>query len=67
MELTEGTPSEAIAYLLVERNRTLDELKEAKRKMAHSPGMKITTSKEVSVKSYLTNPYFPLEKQLQMM
>ncbi len=47
MELTEGTPSEAIAYLLVERKRTMDELKEAKRKMAHSPGMTITTSKEV--------------------
>lgn len=49
MELTEGTPSEAIAYLLVERKRTMDELKEAKRKMASSPGMAITTSKEVQV------------------
>ncbi|XP_033642165.1 myosin-4-like isoform X3 [Asterias rubens] len=64
VELTEGTPSEAIAYLLVERNRTLDELKEAKRKMAHSPGMKITTSKEVQ--EVLDNERKVMEEEIRV-
>ncbi|XP_071805321.1 uncharacterized protein [Asterias amurensis] len=64
VELTEGTPSEAIAYLLVERNRTLDELKEAKRKMAHSPGIKITTSKEVQ--EVLDNERKVMEEEIRV-
>ncbi|XP_022100546.1 trichohyalin-like isoform X5 [Acanthaster planci] len=47
MDLADGTPSEAIAYFLVERTRTMDELREAKRKAASSPGGAITTSKQV--------------------
>ncbi|XP_038062180.1 golgin subfamily A member 6-like protein 22 isoform X4 [Patiria miniata] len=47
MDLADSTPGEAIAYLLVERTRTMDELREAKRKAASSPGAAITTSKQV--------------------
>ena len=54
MDLADGTPSEAVAYFLVERTRTMDELREAKRKAASSPGGTITTSKQVSDHFYFT-------------